>query len=68
MSIRSFFLLWRIKESYFWFSSLSGITIATGLSGGALDFLKVSFSQISEGFGSYKHLKFRPVRQLKYRL
>ena len=27
-----------------------------------------NFSKLSQGFGSYKHLKFRPKRQLKYRL
>ena len=32
-----------IKKSYFWFPRLSGVTIATSLSGGTRDFLKLSF-------------------------
>ena len=32
-----------IKESYFWFPRLSGVTIATSLSGSTRDFLKLSF-------------------------
>ena len=35
--------LWSIKKSYFWFPRLSGVTIATSLSGSTLDFLKLSF-------------------------
>ena len=27
-----------------------------------------NFSEISQGFGSYEHLKFRPICRLKYRL
>ena len=77
--------------------------MATSLSGGARDFLKLSFymfpyngilkvfllkvkselifeesiskypqipnfSEISQGVGSYEHLKFRPMHWLKYRL
>ena len=32
-----------IKKSYFWFPWLSGVTMATSLSGGTRDFLKLSF-------------------------
>ena len=32
-----------IKKSYFWFPRLSGVTIATSLSGSTQDFLKLSF-------------------------
>ena len=32
-----------IKKSYFWFPRLSGVTMATSLSGGTGDFLKLSF-------------------------
>ena len=35
--------LFSIKKSYFWFPRLSSITMATSLSGGARDFLKLSF-------------------------
>ena len=35
--------LWSIKKSYFWFPRLSGVTIATSLSGSTRDFLKLSF-------------------------
>ena len=35
--------LWSIKESYFWFPRLSGVTIATNLSGSTREFLKLSF-------------------------
>ena len=31
------------QNSYFWFPRLSGVTIATSLSGSAQDFLKLSF-------------------------
>ena len=31
------------QKSYFWFPRLSGVTIATSLSGNAPDFLKLSF-------------------------
>ena len=32
-----------IKKSYFWFHRLSGVTMATRLSGSTRDFLKLSF-------------------------
>ena len=32
-----------IKKSYFWFLQLSGVTMATSLSGSTRDFLKLSF-------------------------
>ena len=32
-----------IKKGYFWFPRLSGVTMATSLSGGTRDFLKLSF-------------------------
>ena len=35
--------LFKIKKSYFWFPWLSVVTMATSLSGGTLDFLKLSF-------------------------
>ena len=35
--------LWSIEKKYFWFPGLSGVTIATGLSGSTRDFLKLSF-------------------------
>ena len=35
--------LWCIKNSYFWFPRLSGVTIATSLSESTRDFLKLSF-------------------------
>ena len=35
--------LWSIKKSYFWLTRLSGVTIATSLSGSTRDFLKLSF-------------------------
>ena len=35
--------LFSIIKSYFWFPRLSGVTIATSLSGGTRDFLKLSF-------------------------
>ena len=35
--------LWSIKKSYFWFPRLSGVIIATSLSGSTGDFLKLSF-------------------------
>ena len=35
--------LFSIIKSYFWFPRLSGVTIAMSLSGGARDFLKLSF-------------------------
>ena len=35
--------LWSIKKNYFWFFRLSGVTIATNLSGNTRDFLKLSF-------------------------
>ena len=35
--------IWSIKKSYFWFSRLSGVTIATSFSGSIRDFLKLSF-------------------------
>ena len=35
--------LWNIKKSYFWFPRLTGVTIATSLSGSTRDFLKLSF-------------------------
>ena len=31
------------QKSYFWFPRLSGVTMATSLSGGTRDFLKLSF-------------------------
>ena len=40
--------IWRIKESYFWFPRLSGVTIATSLSGSTRDFLKLSFHMFSD--------------------
>ena len=39
-------ILFSIKESYFWFSWLSSITMATSLSGGTRDFLKLSFHML----------------------
>ena len=33
------------KKGYFWFSRLSGVTMATSLSGSTLDFLKLSFNR-----------------------
>ena len=33
-----------IKKSYFWFPRLSGVTIATILSGSTRDFLKLSYN------------------------
>ena len=35
--------LFSIKKSYFWFPRLSSVTMATSLSGGTRDFLKLSF-------------------------
>ena len=35
--------LFSIKKSYFWFPGLSGFIMATSLSGGTRDFLKLSF-------------------------
>ena len=35
--------LWGIKKSYFWLPRLSSVTMATSLSGGTRDFLKLSF-------------------------
>ena len=35
--------LWGIKKSNFWFIGLSSVTMATSLSGGTRDFLKLSF-------------------------
>ena len=35
--------LFSIKKSYFWFPRLSSVTMATSLSGGTRDFLKISF-------------------------
>ena len=35
--------LWSIKNSYFWFPMLSGVTITTSLSESTQDFLKLSF-------------------------
>ena len=35
--------LWSIKKSYFWFLRLSGVTIATSLSGSTRDFLQLSY-------------------------
>ena len=35
--------LWSIKKSYFWFPRLSGVTIATSLSGSTRDLMKLSF-------------------------
>ena len=35
--------LWSIKKSYFWFPRVSGVTIATSLSGSTRHFLKLSF-------------------------
>ena len=35
--------LFSIKKSYFWFLRLSTVTMATSLSGGTRDFLKLSF-------------------------
>ena len=35
--------LFGIKKSYFWFPRLSGVTMATSLSGGTRDFKKLSF-------------------------
>ena len=35
--------LFSIKKSYFWFCMLSVFTMATSLSGGTRDFLKLSF-------------------------
>ena len=35
--------LFSIKKSYFWFPGLSGVTMATSLSRGTRDFLKLSF-------------------------
>ena len=35
--------LYSIKKSYFWSPGLSGVTMATSLSGGTRDFLKLSF-------------------------
>ena len=34
--------LWSIKKSYFWFPRLSGVAIATSLSGSTRDFVKLS--------------------------
>ena len=49
--------LWGIKKSYFWFARLSSVTMATSLSGGTRDLLKISFhmfpySEILKVFGS----------------
>ena len=91
-----------IKKSYFWLPRLSSVTMATSLSGGTRDFLKLSFHMFpydeilkvfkskiwvdiwrkhfkiplntkfqrnqSGGLGVYEHLKFRPMRQLKYKI
>ena len=35
--------LFSIKKSYFWFPRLSGVTMATSLSGATRDFLNLSF-------------------------
>ena len=35
--------LFSIKKNYFWFPGLSGVTMATSLSGGTRDVLKLSF-------------------------
>ena len=35
------------KKSYFWFPGLSSVTMATSLSGGTRDFLKLSFHMFS---------------------
>ena len=35
--------LFSIRKSYFWFPRLSSVTMATSLSGGTRDFLKLSF-------------------------
>ena len=57
--------LWGIKKSYFWFVRLSSVTMATSLSGGTRDLLKISFhmfpcNEILKVFKSKiwrKHLK-----------
>ena len=38
--------LFSIKKSYFWFNRLSSVAMATSLSGGARDFLKLSFHML----------------------
>ena len=43
------------QKSYFWFPSLSGVTIAKNLSGSTRDFLKLSFLLM-------KFLKFSKVK------
>ena len=74
--------LFSINKSYFRFPGLSSVTMATSLSGfskvkSELIFEESTkntskyipnFSEISQGFGSYEHLKFMPTHQLKYRL
>ena len=39
--------LFSIKKSYFWFPRLSSVTMATSLSGGTRNFLKLSFHMFS---------------------
>ena len=46
--------LWGIKKSYFWLSRLSSVTMATSLSRGTQDFLKLLFHM----FPYNKILKF----------
>ena len=50
--------LFSIKKSYFWFPRLSSVTMATSLSGGARDFLKLSFHM----FPYHEILKFSKVK------
>ena len=50
--------LFSIKKSYFWFSGLSNVTMATNLSACTLDFLKLSFHM----FPYNEILKFSKVK------
>ena len=55
------------QESYFWFPRLSGVTIATSLSGSTRDFLKLSFHMFPYN-ETLRYLKQAPQNTSKYQI
>ena len=61
------------QKSYFWFPRLSGVTIATNLSGSTRDFLKLSFhtfpcNEILKVLKVKSDLKQAPQNTSKYQI
>ena len=56
-----------IKESYFWFLGLSGVTMVTSLSGSTRDFLKLPFHMfLIMKFQKFSKVKFELIFEKKH--